>query len=151
PGVAALHAGVAQVRTALGRGRDLDQLALLGARHDLAADAAVAAHRLRPLGRPPLLEHAAVEDGAGRAHVGAGAARDAPALEHAGPAGVPPGAPAALSHLPPRFALDLVAHPHAAHAGDALVHVHVQVGVRVVHQARVGHVAVRGHAVLVQE
>src|SRR5262249_27451294 len=76
PGVAALQARVALVRVAVGR-QDLHELAVLDPGHDLAADAAIGAHRLRPRRRPPLLEHGAVEDRAGRADVGARAARDA--------------------------------------------------------------------------
>ena len=136
-GVAALDAEVALVHRRVHDGRHLHHLAVPGADIQLAAHGAVAADAARPGLRPAQREPLLVHQGAGRAAVHAGPAARAGTLQQGGQrVRHDPAVVGAAEHVPDREALDLVADPHAAVALDALGHVHVDVGMGVVHGRR---------------
>ena len=131
-GKAAFDAGVCEVDLGVLGALDGDNFAVLGADVEVAADAAVGADGLDLVGGDDSLGLEAVGDGRGRAGLGAGAAGDAGRILEAGVETFDDRRVESTAlHVEHKFALDLVAGPHAAVAVDALGQVR-------------GHVAVRG-------
>ncbi len=135
-----LHAQVALVHGRVERGAGRDDVAVACSHVHLAAHAAVRAHGPGPFVRLALLDDALVLERAGRAGIHARAARDARAVrERRSRVGDEPRLRASLPNLPRELALNIGADAGAPKARDALVHVDVDVRVRIVDERRIGH------------
>ena len=136
---AALHAGVAAIDGRPSRRRDRHHGAVARVRVQRAAHPAVATRRRGRLFDRQQVEQTRLRQRPGRARVDAGAAAHA---GRAGPVGARDrrhhGAEPAAHEAQREGALDLVAHAHAARAGDAQVAIELDVGVRVI-AAAVAH------------
>ena len=132
-GEATLHTGVAEIGRTFLRGCDTDGLTVLHVYVEGAADAAIGAGGLHDLIGQTVLARAGLFQGRDGALEGTLTAADAVGLLETGVvAGDDTGVVAATRHLQDKGSLYLIAGPHTAGTADALVHLELDEGVRVV-------------------